>query len=175
MLGACDYDPDDESFEGRANRLEWEHVVPASLMPARQFTCWNEGLPACTSGGRSCCESHDLNARVQIFDLHNLVPSVGQANALRGNKRYGIIEGEDLELGQCDFEWENGGFAEPATNRRGDVARVWLYFVDQHGLQLEQGELLTYMEWSAGDRPDTTEFERNDRIRLALQQFGAGG
>ena len=135
-------------------------------MPARLLPCWNAGLPACSSGGRGCCESHDLNARVQIFDLHNIVPSVGQANALRGNKRYGIIEGETLDL-DCDFKWENGGVAEPTTNRRGDVARVWVYFVDRHGLQLEDGELPMDVAWSAADPPDSAEVERNDRIRAA--------
>ena len=86
-------------------------------------------------------------------------------NALRSNKRYGIIEGENLRLGACDFEWENGGFAEPALDRRGDVARVWLYFADRHGLQLLEGELAMYIDWSAGDPPDAFEFTRNQRIR----------
>ena len=172
MLNTCNYDPDGESYEARANQLEWEHVVPASLMPARQFACWNEGLPECTGGGsRRCCESHDLNAQAQIFDLHNIVPSVGQVNALRSNKRYGMIEGEVLELGQCDFEWESGGLAEPAPNRRGDVARVWLYFADRHGLQLLREELVMYMAWSAADPPDAFEFTRNARI---IQAQGNG-
>jgi len=88
---SCDYDGGNESHAHRAGRLEWKHVVPASLMPARRFQCWNEGLNECSKSGRECCEKHDLNARVQIFDLHNLVPSIGQTNALRGNKRYGLM------------------------------------------------------------------------------------
>ena len=31
------------SYSSRAGRVEWEHVVPASLMPARQFDCWAMG------------------------------------------------------------------------------------------------------------------------------------
>ena len=160
----CEYDGSDDKHSARAARLEWEHVVPASLMPARSFPCWNEGLPECNKSGRACCEKRDLNARVQIFDLHNLVPSVGQPNALRSNKRYGIIEGEVFELGECDFEWTTD-LTEPDKDMRGDAARVWLYFVTRHGLQLQEGELAMYLQWSNADPPDEWEFTRNDRIR----------
>lgn len=161
---SCGYDGSNESHSARAVRLEWEHVVPASLMPARTFACWTDGLPACAEAGRECCEKHDLNARVMIFDLHNLVPSIGQPNALRSNKRYGLIEGEERLLGDCDFEWTDG-LAEPADDKRGDVARVWLYFVSEYGLQLQQGELEMYLQWSNEDPPVEAEFVRNDRIR----------
>lgn len=145
-------------------RLEWEHVVPASLMPARSFACWNEGLPACAEGGRACCESKDLNAQVQIFDLHNLVRSVGQANALRSNKRYGSIVGEERLLGSCDFEWSSD-LVEPEEDDRGMVARIWLCFAARHNLHLQPGELAMYLEWSNDHPPLLSEFVRNDRIR----------
>ncbi len=160
----CTYNGASESHAARAVRLEWEHVVPASLMSARGFTCWNEGLSECSEAGRECCERHDLNARAQIFDLHNLVPSVGQVNALRGNKRYGLIDGEERKLGSCDFEW-NSVVAEPRDDRRGEIARIWLYYVSHHNLQLQQGELETFLQWSNDDPPDQWEFTRNSRIR----------
>lgn len=161
---SCDYDGNGAVHKSRASRLEWEHVVPASLMPARQMACWNEGLPQCKEGGRECCEKHDLNAKAQIFDLHNLVPSVGQTNALRSNKRYGLIEGEELELGSCDFEWTKT-LTEPPEAKRGEVARVWLYFVSQHGLVLAPGELEMYLRWSKKDPPEDWEVLRNERIK----------
>ena len=161
---SCGYDGSNESHAARAVRLEWEHVVPASLMPARRFVCWNDGLPDCDEGGRECCEKHDLNARIMIFDLHNLVPSVGQPNALRSNKRYGLVDGEIHKLGSCDFEWTDD-LTEPADGVRGDVARTWLYFVDKHHLQLRDGELEMYLQWSNSDPPTDAEFQRNDRVR----------
>ena len=94
-------------------------------------------MSECSKPGRACCERHDLNARGQIFDLHNLVPSVGQVNALRGNKRYGSIDGEERKLGSCDFEW-NSSVAEPPTDKRGEIARIWLYYASRHNLQLQQ-------------------------------------
>ena len=161
---SCGYDGSEQSYSARSVVLEWEHVVPASIMPARTFTCWTDGLPECSKAGRACCEKHDLNARVMIFDLHNLVPSVGQANALRSNKRYGLIDEEDRLLGDCDFEWTSD-LAEPTDDKRGDVARVWLYYVSEYGLQLHGGELEMYLQWSNGDPPVEAEFVRNDRIQ----------
>ncbi|MCU7879540.1 MAG: endonuclease [Candidatus Thiodiazotropha sp. (ex Lucinoma aequizonata)] len=161
---SCGYDGSNESHAGRADRLEWEHVVPASLMPARKFDCWNEGLPECSEAGRECCEKHDLNARIMILDLHNLAPSIGQTNALRSNKRYGLIDGENYKLGSCDFEWSTD-IVEPKDNIRGDVARVWLYFADKHNLILQKGELRMFMEWSNADPPTAEEFAWNDRIK----------
>ena len=161
---SCSYDGDLQKNKNRSKRLEWEHIVPASLMPARSFQCWNEGLSACTEGGRKCCEQHDLKARIQIFDLHNLVPSVGQANALRSNKRYGIIEGEDRKLGSCDFEWSDA-LTEPGDSLRGDVARTWLYYFSQYGLQLKPGEFEMLKRWSKKDPPSEWEILRNSRIK----------
>lgn len=147
---SCSYNGQSQSYSSRAVRLEWEHVVPASIMPARGYECWNDGLPECSKAGRACCEKHDLNARQQIFDLHNLVPSVGQVNALRSNKRYGDIDGEDRNLGSCDFEW-NSSLAEPPTDKRGEIARIWLYYVSHHNLQLQPGELETFVQWTNDD------------------------
>ena len=163
-VASCGYDSTGAGYQNRGDVLEWEHVVPASITPAGEFPCWTEGIDGCNRAGRQCCQTHDLNAKEIIFDLHNLVPSIGQANALRSYKRYGLIDGETLELGVCDFEW-TGGLVEPDDVIRGDVARIWLYMTEQHGLELEAGELAMYQQWSQDDPPQAWEFTRNDRIR----------
>ena len=162
-VASCDYDGQGASYSSRAARLEWEHVVPASLMPARQFTCWNEGLPECRKGGRECCEKHDPKAQAMIFDLHNLVPSIGQANALRSNKPYGIVSQSIGQLGQCDFKWTNE-YTEPADSVKGDAARVWLYMALQYGLELTDEQIAMFIDWAVNDPPDSNEFERNAKI-----------
>ncbi len=66
-----------------AKRIEWEHIVPASLMPARSFACWEnpEQFPKCVNAqgkvrsGRKCCESVSRTAQAMMFDLHNLASS----------------------------------------------------------------------------------------------------
>ena len=149
----------------RAERLEWEHVVPASLMPARDFDCWTKGLPQCKKRGRKCCEKHDPNAKRMLFDLHNLVPSVGQVNAIRGNKRYGIISDNKsvASLKKCHFRW-NEKTVEIAPEKRGEVARIWLYMSHKHGVRLNDNEFTMYTKWNAEHPPTETEVERHSRI-----------
>ncbi len=131
-------DPSDCGFEHpatRADRLEWEHVVPAKRL-AGDRACWKTGHSMCVSTrtgkpfkGRRCCEKRgvDDEARHMINDLHNLVPSIGQVNGDRSNHPYGIVDGEPREYGSCDFEV--GGspkVAEPNPYIRGNAARIWL-------------------------------------------------
>ena len=152
---ACGYEgPDTHSH--RADRLEWEHVVPASLMPARYFRCW-------VDEGRDHCERNSQESRDMIFDLHNLVPSVGQVNALRSNDRYGEIEGEEREFGSCTVEDQKGLF-EPADDQRGDVARVWLYMNWKHGVEIPEDELRMFIRWTVTDPVSEWEIERDKRI-----------
>jgi deoxyribonuclease I len=172
-LTTCSYDETGMTYQSRAETLEWEHVVPASLMPARQFACWNDESYAvanqCSEPGRSCCERADLDAQKMIFDLHNLAPSVGQVNAQRSNDRYGLVTGETLPL-VCDVEFAPG-ITEPSDGVRGEVARTWLYMHSQHGLELEPGELAMYLRWSQLDPPEQDELVRNERVK-ALQGVG---
>jgi deoxyribonuclease-1 len=133
-------------------------------MPARQFACWNEGLPECSKGGRDCCERHDPAAQVMIFDLHNLTPSIGQPNALRSNKPYGLVDSSLGQLGQCEFKWTRE-LVEPSDNVKGDVARIWLYMALQHDVVLTDDQITMFIDWAVNDPPDTFEFTRNDRIK----------
>jgi len=155
----CDFENRPGISETRADRVEWEHIVPASLMPAREDPCW-------VNGGREECERNGPpEVKAMIFDLHNLVPSVGQVNADRSNLRYGEIEGEVLVFGGCDFEYSRDlGIAEPAPEIRGDVARVWFYMRNTHGVVFTPGEEEMFQEWSETDPVDEWEIERNRRV-----------
>ncbi len=107
--------------QSRASRIEWEHIVPASLMPARDLPCWNG-----ERGSRARCETLDPRAQAMLFDLHNLAPAIGQVNALRLNDRYADLSGDTSGFGSCVIEDQSGLF-EPPDCKKGDVARVWLY------------------------------------------------
>lgn len=159
---ACGYDGPD-THRHRATRIEWEHIVPASLMPARQFDCW-------VNGGRDDCERDSQEARDMIFDLHNLVPSIGQVNALRSNDRYGEIEGEEREFGACAIEDKRGLF-EPANEQRGDAARIWLYMNWKHHVEIPEDELRMFIRWHEADPVSDWEIERDRRIE-AIQGNG---
>ena len=135
--GKCGYEKPDKQV-GRADRIEWEHVVPKSLTP----------------------NSKDPKI---IYDLHNLVPTIGQVNALRSNDRYQDLPDETSDFGACRIEDENGTF-EPPDCKKGDVARIWLYMRDQHGVKLQDGEEEMFMEWSDDDPVSPWESERGRRI-----------
>jgi deoxyribonuclease-1 len=154
---ACGYEGSQAKYKNAINVLDWEHVVPASLTPARQMDCW-------VNGNRSQCERTSQDAKNIIFDLHNLVPAVGQANRIRSDSRYGIIQGEERKLGSCDFEWTKE-LVEPSDAIRGDLARVWLYMNYEHSVVISKDELLMFLKWSRIDPPSEWEFIRNTRIK----------
>lgn len=139
-LSTCKYTPvEREKF--RATRVEAEHIVPASLLPARKFECWKIS--------RFECESTDPKAQAMLFDLHNLAPSVGQLNLIRGNMRYG----------------ETKGTFNPPDCVKGDVARVWFYMRFKHKLEFLPGEEEMFLRWSKMDPVSPWENERERRIR----------
>ena len=164
------------SYKIRACRVEWEHVVPVSLMPVslmpvNKLACWvrPEAVEACNkkSGGnlesRPCCEKSDVQAQAMIFDLHNLVPSVGQINALRGNDRYDDLPNHAGQFGKCLVKDEAGRF-EPPNCKKGDVARIWFYFRDKYNMKLEPSEEEMFTAWSNQDPVSPWESERERRI-----------
>ncbi len=71
-------------------------------------------------------------------------PSVGELNADRSARLYGVVAGEERAYGACDFEViatgegepHVRGAAEPMPSIRGDVARVWFYMSEKYGVQM---------------------------------------
>ena len=68
-LNSCGYRV--RSQVTRAERIEWEHIVPAWVF-GHQRQCWQ-------NGGRKNCVGEDPVFRVMEADLHNLAPSVGES------------------------------------------------------------------------------------------------
>ena len=80
------------------NTIQWEHIVPASLMPVRSYRCWMnpKSVERCLKpdgtlkySGRECCERTSPLGKTMIFDLFNLTPSAAQLNQYRSNDPYG--------------------------------------------------------------------------------------
>lgn len=138
----CKYIPKEDNYKPRAFIVEAEHIVPASLLPARQFPCWE-------TSGRENCEKYDPKAQAMIFDLHNLAPAIGQVNVHRSNLRYG----------------EKPGTFEPVDCVKGDVARIWLYVKLRYGVVFASGEEEMFLRWSKMDPVSPWESMREKRIR----------
>ena len=151
----CGYKGPDKHSDA-AERIDWEHIVPASLMPARLFDCWR-------NGDRDHCEREDSLAKTMLFDLHNLAPTIGQVNRLRLNDRYADLPKKTSDFGKCEIE-DTRGFFEPPDCRKGDVARVWFYMAERYGVVIPPLEQIMFEKWSTMDPVSSWEVKRERRI-----------
>lgn len=121
----------------RANRIEWEHIVPASIY-GDDLPCWKN------NGGRENCSKKSPNFRRMESDLHNLVPVIGEVNGDRGN--FHFIDPKDLNktskhhlrYGRCEmavnFKYEQSA---PPKVTRGAIARTYLYMLDKYHFKFD--------------------------------------
>jgi deoxyribonuclease-1 len=142
----------------RWNRTEAEHVVPAYAIGAHR-PCWAEGRDHCLKVDEDFKKAHN--------DLHNLRPAVGQINGYRSNNAMGIVAGDELEWGACDFEVDlEADIAEPREERRGDIARIYFYMEWQHGITIPAWQRPILLHWHQLDPVTDTERELDKSIEL---------
>ena len=167
-LSSCGYIP--KKDKKRANRIEWEHVVPAHAF-GQSFSEWRTGHPKCVSKngkkfkGRKCAQKINEEYRRMQADMFNLYPAIGEVNGRRSNYSMGIIEGEKREFGKCDVEIKNRK-VEPREEIRGEIARTYLYMdlvYPDRGIILEENREL-FESWNKSDTVDEWECERAKRI-----------
>lgn len=155
--------PADLGAPSRRDRVEWEHVVPASRLGRRLPE--REGDPACGDArGRACLRIASARFRRLEGDLHNLRPAVGAINELRGSRALTEIEGK-RRVGQCDFEVDRGR-AEPRDAVKGDLARIYLDMDRAYpdlGI-IDRRDRAVYERWSREDPVDPAECDLVRRI-----------
>ena len=141
----------------RAERMEFDHIVPASFIGAWRG-CWKDGK-------RKGCEADDPVYNRIAADLVNLRPTIGQVNRDRFNYLFGIIPGEARVYGACDMEVDfKAHIAEPPPEVRGDIARIVLYMRDRYGITFGTDFLTRMVQWSSRDPASTEECELNQII-----------
>ncbi|HSO35855.1 MAG TPA: endonuclease, partial [Labilithrix sp.] len=175
-LAACGYVAARD--HARAERIEWEHAVPASAF-GHTFAEWRDGDPKCVDGhgkrykGRKCARVASAEfARIEA-DLHNLFPVVGEVNGLRSDLPMGILDGRSahgapvgpFHFGACQSAIEGGVF-QPRREVRGDLARAYKYmdrsYPERH--LVDDAHRALFDTWDREDPPDAWERERNKRI-----------
>ncbi|MEI6898156.1 MAG: endonuclease [Psychromonas sp.] len=118
-------------YKKRANKVEWEHVVPAENF-GRNFIAWREGDERCINGkgktfkGRRCAEKVNQQYRLIQSDMYNLYPTIGAVNARRSNYNFVMLNNEESSFGSCLMKI-SARKAEPPKNARGMIARSYLY------------------------------------------------
>jgi deoxyribonuclease-1 len=96
-------------------------------------------------------------------DLHNLYAAWMPLLLYRNGARYGLIDGEDWRLDDCDIEWARG-ILEPRPLARGNIARAMLYMHDTYRLPLDMAARRLFRQWNEEDPPSEQERMRNDLI-----------
>lgn len=152
-------------YRDREDRIEWEHVVPASDF-GRQRACWRSPPPGVD--GRAHCRTVDPQFRAMEGDPHNLIPVVGALNAVRSNHRFGMVPpGSELDVVQgCGFKVSAppGRFIEPPDAAKGLVARTYFYMESRYGLAISRGQRQLFAAWDRQFPPSEDEIARARRI-----------
>jgi len=167
-LSSCGYIP--KKNKKRANRIEWEHVVPAHAF-GQSFSEWRDGHTKCVKKngkkfkGRKCAGKVNKEYRRMQADMFNLYPAIGEVNGRRSNYSMAIIKGEKREFGKCDVEIKNKK-VEPKESIRGEIARTYLYMDSVYpgrGIISKKNRKL-FDAWNKSDPVDEWECERTKRI-----------
>jgi deoxyribonuclease-1 len=167
-LSSCGYIA--KKDKKRANRIEWEHVVPAHAF-GKSFSEWRDGHPKCVKKngtkfkGRKCAEKVNEEYRRMQADMFNLYPAIGEVNGRRSNYSMAMIKGELREFGKCDVEINNKKI-EPRESIRGEIARTYMYMDSVYpgrGIVSKKNREL-FDAWEKSDPVDEWECERAKRI-----------
>ena len=150
----CGYVP--RKNQTRAERLEWEHVMPAENF-GRHLQCWR-------NGGRKECKK-DLTFNMMEGDLHNLQPAIGEVNGDRSNYRYSQFTKEFTQYGQCQtaVDFKERKF-QPRDEIRGMIARTYFYMRDTYNINLSDSDHKLMTAWNEMYPPEGWECDRNRQI-----------
>lgn len=153
-LSSCGYSV--RKNANRAERIEWEHVMPAWEF-GHQRQCWQ-------NGGRKSC-SKDADYRRIESDLHNLQPAIGEVNGDRNNFQYSQWNGGEQQYGQCSMKVDfKQKLAQPPERARGAIARTYFYMRDQYHLRLSRQQTQLFTVWDKQYPVTSWECERDNRI-----------
>lgn len=146
----------------RAHRVEWEHIVPASML-ATGHACWTEDICVSRTGkkyhGRKCCEKIDDVFKIAESELYNLWPANGLINQLRENYHYAELPFTDYSYG-CRFIIDRVNHqVEPSDEAKGTVARASLYIFHKNHLKLTKERETLFLRWDMLYPPSQWEIE----------------
>jgi len=154
-LKACGYHA--RKRPERAERIEIEHIVPASVL-ANGMVCWKRG------GRKACKKNTEYNK--MAGDLYNLWPAVGEVNADRNNYPYGVVKKPFVSYGQCHMKISfKQDLADPPEQVKGLVARTYLYMSSKYHVTLTNQQRLLYNQWNKQYPASNWEKQRAEKIK----------
>ncbi|MDX3775259.1 endonuclease [Chromatiaceae bacterium AAb-1] len=158
-LASCGYQV--RAQQTRAERIEWEHVMPAHSF-GQQRLCWQQG-------GRANCTANDpVFSRIEA-DMHNLTPAIGEVNGDRSNFRFGVLPATTPQYGQCNVQVDfKGRVVEPRDQIKGMIARIYFYMHDRYDLSMSRQQQQLLMAWDRQFPVSEWELERDRRIAARI-------
>ena len=154
-LEACGYQV--RKQESRANRIEWEHIVPAWEF-GHQRQCWQKG------GRKNCVDNDPVFAQME-GDMHNLVPAVGEVNGDRANYRYSEWNAKPDQYGKCEMVVNfQARRVQPPPHSRGAIARTYFYMQERYKLAIAEQQLKLFEVWNKKYPVTPWECQRDDAI-----------
>lgn len=152
----------------RANRIEWEHMMPASQF-GRHLQCWRENL--CINQktnkpfhGRKCCQKVSEEFRLTESELFNLWPAVGVINQARSNYNYAELVNKRGLYG-CPFDIEQQNqLAEPPNVAKGVVARANLFMSWKYEVALSPEYKYLLLRWNKRYPPSKREIQWAEQV-----------
>lgn len=153
-LNRCGYKA--RKNQNRAERIEWEHVMPAENF-GRHLQCWRDG-------GRKNCKKDKIFNQME-GDLHNLQPSIGEVNGDRSNYGYSQFTKTYNQYGQCPsaVDFKSRKF-HPREKIRGFIARTYFYMSYKYKINLSKQDNQLMSAWDKMYPPDKWECNRNKLI-----------
>ena len=159
-----------DKYQSRAQRIEWEHVVPAENF-GRTFAEWRDGHPDCVDKkgepykGRKCAELTNKTYRFMQADMYNLYPAIGAVNALRQNYNFTQFQSDTpSSFGSCLMKIKDKK-AEPPPPARGVIGRTYLYFESAYArYQMSDSQRKLMQAWDRQYPVEKWECERACRI-----------
>ncbi|MGE3319239.1 MAG: endonuclease [Candidatus Berkiella sp.] len=155
------------SLEGQINTVDtvqWMPIVPLKRL-ATHFACYRHkcvNKKGKVQQGLVCCRQDPVFQQLE-HDLHNWVP---ETRLLKKQcERYRFAEFLHEEKSGCQiFIDKKNKLIDPPPNKRGIIARTYLYMKDAYALRLSDAEVQLYMKWHREYPVSEVERERNERI-----------
>ncbi len=168
----CPYTSHDKKYDKiscdlqiKGDTINTEHIVPASII-GEVYPCWQDG-------GRKNCVKTSQEFAMPYSDLHNLQPVVGRLNNKRSNYPFVFdIKNIKNQFGKCGMKIsKNLKQVAPPKNKRGAIARTYLYMHDCYRVPLTIDEHKQYLKWHEQNPPTKWEKKRNQIIKKIQGNF----
>lgn len=172
-LKSCWYQWIHSWMKDRAEKVEFEHVVPAENF-WKSFIEWREWHKDCVDKKwksfkwRKCAEKVNKEYRLMQSDMYNLFPAIWEVNALRSNLDHWMISWKDYQtFWKCWFKYsKTEKKVEPTNEIKWIVARTYLYMNSSYSKKLlsEQNKKI-YEIWNEQFPATKNECDRYIKIK----------